>query len=80
MLKDVRNIKTQNEIELLHEAAKYADLAIKADAEKLAEGVTEIEVLNHIETTMKQHMGISKMSFDTMVLFEIAAAPHGTPR
>lgn len=79
VLKDVRNIKTQNEIELLHEAAKYADLAIKAGAEKLAEGVTEIEVLNHIETTMKQH-GISKMSFDTMVLFgDHAAAPHGTP-
>src|SRR5699024_299051 len=79
VLKDVRNIKTQNEIELLHEADKYADLAIKAGAEKLAEGVTEIEVLNHIETTMKQH-GISKMSFDTMVLFgDPAAAPHGTP-
>ncbi|WP_323704593.1 Xaa-Pro peptidase family protein [Mammaliicoccus sp. Dog046] len=79
VLKDVRNVKTDEEIELLHEAAKYADLAIQAGVEKLAEGVTEIEVLNHIETTMKQH-GISKMSFDTMVLFgDHAAAPHGTP-
>lgn len=79
VLKDVRNVKSDEEIELLQEAAKYADLAIQAGTEKLAEGVTEVEVLNHIETTMKQH-GISKMSFDTMVLFgDHAAAPHGTP-
>nr|WP_263313013.1 Xaa-Pro peptidase family protein [Mammaliicoccus sp. Marseille-Q6498] len=79
VLKDIRNVKTTSEIELLHEAAKYADLAIQAGVDKLAEGVTEVEVLNHIETTMKQH-GISKMSFDTMVLFgDHASAPHGTP-
>lgn len=79
VLKDLRNVKTTDEINTLHEAAKYADLAIQAGVEKLTEGITEIEVLNHIETTMKQH-GISKMSFDTMVLFgDHAAAPHGTP-
>lgn len=79
VLKDIRNVKTNDEIELLQEAAKYADLAIQAGVDKLEVGVSEIEVLNHIETTMKQH-GISKMSFDTMVLFgDHAAAPHGTP-
>lgn len=79
VLKDFRNVKTNDEIELLQKAAKYADLAIQAGVDKLEVGVSEIEVLNHIETTMKQH-GISKMSFDTMVLFSNnAAAPHGTP-
>ena len=43
------------------------------------EGVTEREVVNHIEQTIKQY-GVNEMSFDTMVLFgDHAASPHGTP-
>lgn len=45
----------------------------------LKEGVTEREVVNHIENEIKKY-GVNEMSFDTMVLFgDHAAAPHGTP-
>ncbi|WP_449463794.1 M24 family metallopeptidase, partial [Streptococcus suis] len=45
----------------------------------LKEGVSEREVVNHIEHTIKD-FGINEMSFDTMVLFgDHAAAPHGVP-
>ncbi len=41
--------------------------------------MTEREVVNHIEQTIKQY-GVNEMSFDTMVLFgDHAASPHGTP-
>ena len=42
--------------------------------------MTEREVVNHIEQTIKQY-GVNEMSFDTMVLFgDHAASPHGTRR
>ncbi|MDO0958905.1 M24 family metallopeptidase [Staphylococcus haemolyticus] len=78
-IKELRNIKNESEIENIHEAAKLADKCIEIGTEFLKVGVTEREVVNHIENEIKK-FGVSEMSFDTMVLFgDHAASPHGTP-
>jgi len=79
-LKQMRNIKSVEEIELLKTAARYADEAVAAGVKALTEGISEIEVVRHIEAEMLKIDGISAMSFETMVLFgDHAASPHGTP-
>lgn len=78
-IKELRNIKNESEIENIREAAKLADKCIEIGTEFLKVGVTEREVVNHIENEIKK-FGVSVMSFDTMVLFgDHAASPHGTP-
>ncbi|MGY0756224.1 M24 family metallopeptidase [Staphylococcus haemolyticus] len=79
IIKELRNIKNESEIENIREAAKLADKCIEIGTEFLKVGVTEREVVNHIENEIKK-FGVSEMSFDTMVLFgDHAASPHGTP-
>lgn len=74
----MRVIKSQAELEILRRAAAEADYAIQVGIDALAEGKTEMDVLNAIETAVKAK-GYS-MSFDTMVLFgEKSASPHGIP-
>ncbi|MGV3244195.1 M24 family metallopeptidase [Staphylococcus sp. 11261D007BR] len=78
-LKQMRNIKTPSELEILKQATQLADRCIEIGTEFLKEGVTEREVVNHIENAIKLY-GVNEMSFDTMVLFgDHAAAPHGVP-
>ncbi|PNH24052.1 peptidase M24 family protein [Staphylococcus haemolyticus] len=78
-IKELRNIKNESEIENIREAAKLADKCIEIGTEFLKVGVTEREVVNHIENEIKK-FGVSEMSFGTMVLFgDHAASPHGTP-
>ncbi|MGZ1610265.1 M24 family metallopeptidase [Staphylococcus argenteus] len=78
-IKHLRNIKSEDEIEKIRKAAELADKCIEIGVSYLKEGVTEREVVNHIEQTIKQY-GVNEMSFDTMVLFgDHAASPHGTP-
>ncbi|TDM04532.1 M24 family metallopeptidase [Macrococcus carouselicus] len=79
-IKDMRNIKTAEEISILKEAARYADEAVRLGAANLRAGISEIEVVRSIENKMLAIDGITAMSFDTMVLFgDHAASPHGTP-
>ncbi|QLK85931.1 Xaa-Pro peptidase family protein [Staphylococcus sp. 17KM0847] len=78
-LKQLRNVKTSDEITAMRQAAQLADKCVEIGTAFLKVGVTEREVVNHIENEIKKH-GVSEMSFDTMVLFgDHAAAPHGTP-
>ena len=80
IIKDMRNIKTSEEIEILKQAAKYADEAVAIGVKNLKVGISESEVVQIIESHMKKIEGISGMSFSTMVLFgDHAASPHGTP-
>lgn len=80
IIKDMRNIKTSDEIESLRSAAQFADKAVQIGVSYLKEGVTEKEVAQHIETEILKIEGISGMSFNTTVLFgDHAASPHGTP-
>lgn len=79
-MKDLRNIKTKEEIAILKQAAEYADQAVQIGVDALKEGISEIEVVRAIEEQMLKIDGITAMSFDTMVLFgDHAALPHGTP-
>ncbi|UXU55925.1 Xaa-Pro peptidase family protein [Staphylococcus agnetis] len=79
IIQEMRNIKTEHEINILSKAAQLADECMRIGEAFLKEGVTEREVVNHIENEIKA-FGVNEMSFDTMVLFgDHAAAPHGTP-
>ena len=78
-IKDLRNIKSEDEIINIKKAAALADKCIEIGKSFLKEGVEEREVVNHIENEIKKY-GVNEMSFDTMVLFgDHAASPHGTP-
>jgi len=78
-IKDLRNVKDASEIEKIKKACALADKCIELGVSFLKEGVTEREVVNHIEYEIKAY-GVNEMSFDTMVLFgDHAASPHGTP-
>lgn len=79
-IKDIRNIKSEEEINILKQAAAFADEAIEIGVHALKEGVTELEIVREIERHMLSIDGIASMSFDTMVLFgDNAALPHGVP-
>lgn len=78
-IKNLRNIKNTDEINNIKKAAELADKCIEIGVDFLKVGVSEREVVNHIENEIKK-FGVSEMSFDTMVLFgDHAASPHGTP-
>lgn len=78
-IQDMKVIKSTDEITLMKEAGKFADIALKVGINALKTGITEEEVVALIEYELKKS-GIKEMSFDTMVLFgDHAASPHGTP-
>lgn len=75
----MRQVKDEQELHILREAAKLADFGVEIGIKALQEGITETEVVAKIEYELKKK-GIQGMSFDTMVLFgEKSALPHGTP-
>lgn len=78
-LNSMRVVKDDQELEILRQAAAYADYAIEVGVSEIAEGKTELEILTAIELALKKK-GISHMSFDTMVLSgPKTASPHGKP-
>jgi len=71
-------IKDDEEIERMKVAGRLADKAVEVGIHSLKEGVSELEVVSAIEFEMKK-LGITEMSFPTMVLFgDHAGSPHGT--
>ena len=58
----MRNIKSEDEINKIRKAAELADKCIEIGVSYLKESVTEREVVNHIEQTIKQY-GVNEMSF-----------------
>lgn len=81
LIQRLRIIKSEDEIEKMMVAGDYADKAFEIGFKYAAEnpGATEMDVIAKIEYEMKR-LGISKMSFDTMVLTgDNAANPHGMP-
>jgi Xaa-Pro dipeptidase len=78
-INQLRMIKDQKEIEILREAASFADLGVEIGVKALQAGKTEMEIVATIEYELKKK-GISQMSFSTMVLAgEKTAFPHGKP-
>lgn len=75
----LRVIKTEDELVNMRKAAELADFAIEVGCKEIAEGKTELEILNAIENAVKEKGGF-QMSFDTMVLSgPKTASPHGNP-
>ncbi|MEK4130874.1 Xaa-Pro peptidase family protein [Solibacillus sp. FSL W8-0474] len=74
----LRICKDEEELVKLRKAAQLADFAIEVGCNAIAEGKTEMEILNTIESAIKAKG--HAMSFNTMVLAgEKTASPHGTP-
>ena len=79
IINDLRLRKDADAIQKLKDSGTYADKAVEIGIQSLKEGITELEVVAKIEYEMKK-LGITSMSFDTMVLFgDHAADPHGVP-
>ncbi|AND78963.1 M24 family metallopeptidase [Streptococcus pantholopis] len=78
-IQKMRLIKLQDEIEKMMTAGQFADKAVQIGFEHISLEATETDIVAAIEFEMKKQ-GISKMSFDTMVLTgNNAANPHGIP-
>ena len=78
-MREMRMIKTEEEMVKIREACRLADVAIEVGVSEIAEGKTEMEILAAIEYEMKK-AGVSQMSFSTMVLTgKNGASPHGEP-
>lgn len=77
MMNQIKVIKSKEEKEALMAAGKLADQAVQIGINTLKVGITETEVVAKIEYEMKK-LGVSEMSFPTMVLFgDHAGSPHG---
>ena len=78
-INELRVIKSEDELVNMRKAAELADYAVEVGCKEIAEGKTELEILNAIELAVKEK-GASQMAFDTMVLSgPKTASPHGNP-
>ncbi|MGT2887661.1 Xaa-Pro peptidase family protein [Streptococcus didelphis] len=78
-IQSMRLIKSEDEIKKMLITGDYADKAVQVGFNNISLQVTETDIIAQIEFEMKKQ-GISKMSFETMVLTgNNAANPHGIP-
>lgn len=79
LINRMKLIKSRDEIDKMLVAGEFADKAMQIGFDTISLNVTETDIIAQIEFGMKKQ-GISKMSFDTMVLTSNNAAnPHGIP-
>ncbi|WP_408007384.1 M24 family metallopeptidase [Pseudalkalibacillus sp. A8] len=72
-----RLIKSEQEIEAMIKSAKIAEYGMEAGIQALREGITEIELVAHIEYEQKKK-GVRHMAAPPMVLFgKNSGHPHG---
>ena len=77
VIKELRIIKTPEEIELIKAACGIADMAMMAALEEISEGKREREIAAKMEYVMKMN-GAEKPAFDTIIASGWRAAlPHG---
>ncbi|MDK2913544.1 MAG: Xaa-Pro dipeptidase [Thermococcaceae archaeon] len=77
VIRDLRIVKTPEEIEVIEAACKIADQAMMAALEEISEGKREIEVAARMEYVMKMQ-GAEKPAFDTIIASGWRSAlPHG---
>ncbi len=78
VIKMLRAVKTPDEIELIREACKLADVGINTAYEIVEPGVSEQEVAAEVEYVMRKQ-GSSGTAFDTIISSGANCAfPHGT--
>lgn len=79
LINRLKLIKSRDEIDKMLIAGEFADKAMKVGFDNISLKNTETDIIAQIEFEMKKQ-GISKMSFETMVLTgNNAANPHGIP-
>ncbi|ALM74333.1 Xaa-Pro dipeptidase [Thermococcus barophilus] len=77
VIKDLRIVKTKEEIEIIKSACELADMAVMAAIEEISEGKREREIAAKVEYVMKMN-GAEKPAFDTIIASgHRAALPHG---
>ena len=79
MIKNLRIIKDDKEIENIKKAQSIADRAFEKVLDSIKPGITEIELKRALEYNMAV-LGSPKAAFDTIVLFgKNTSLPHGEP-
>ncbi len=75
-----RRVKDADEIEMMAQACRIADQALAEVAPTLADGLTEAQIRNHLETRMRE-LGAIGPSYETIVATGPinAALPHHRP-
>lgn len=77
VIEKMRQIKTDEEVEILRKAAKIADDAFEHILNYIKPGVREIEIANELEYFMRKQ-GATESSFDTIVASGVRSSlPHG---
>lgn len=77
IVETIRMIKTDEELDIMYQAAEIADLAYDHILKTVEPGMTEIEVSNALEFSMREN-GATSSSFDTIVASGYRSAlPHG---
>jgi Xaa-Pro dipeptidase len=77
LIRDLRKIKDEKEIELISQACKLADIGIKAAADAIHPGTKEKEVAAEVEYAMRME-GSDGVAFETIVASGYNGAyPHG---
>lgn len=78
LFRELRIIKEEQEIKLIREACRMADLGIEAAAETIRAGVTQTEIAAEAEYAMRK-AGSDGAAFETIVSTGVHCAyPHGT--
>ena len=78
LIRDLRKIKDEKEIDLIRKACKLADIGIKVAAETIQPGIKEKEVAAEIEYAMRM-AGSDGVAFETIVASGYCCAyPHGS--
>lgn len=78
-LKQMRTVKTEDEIKRIKTAAQIGDKAFEDILGIIKPGITEAEIALQLEISMRRE-GASKVSFDTIVLSgKKGSMPHGVP-
>lgn len=78
IIRDLRATKDPNEIELIRQACKLADIGISTAYETIQPGISEQEVTAEVEYAMRKR-GSCGTAFDTIIASGANSAfPHGT--
>ncbi len=78
VVKAARAVKTQEEIELICQACKLADVGMDTAYETIQPGISELEVAAEVEYAMRK-AGSAGTAFDTIIASGANSAfPHGT--
>ena len=78
LIRDMRRVKDQEEITLIKEACRLADIGLKAAGQAVQPGVKEKDVAAEAEYAMRK-AGSDGVAFDTIVASgHCCAYPHGT--